>query len=163
MDARAFKAGFAAAIEALKGDVAAIVGETGAKAVERARSLAPKRTGALIASIRATPVLPGRQGPFLYVIAGTREALPMEFGTYKDRPHPFMRPAAASLAGVLRAGGYAARVNSSQRTRLFARRVRARAVVREHRRRGELTSVQARAVSRELSNRLRYRAPRRRR
>lgn len=163
VDSRAFQAGFLAAIEELKGRVDLIVGEAGARGAERARELAPKRTGALAASIHSSPLSHGRAGPFVIVSAGTREALPMEFGTYKDQPQPFMRPAAASLAGILRSGGYAARVQSSQRTKLFARRVRARAVVREQRRGGALTSLQARGVSRQISQTFRYRAPRQRR
>lgn len=160
VDARAFKAGFATAIKELRLDVAAIVERTGEKAAEQARILAPKRTRALAESIHVTPLEQHRLGPFLKVVAGTREALPMEFGTYKDRPQPFMRPAAALAAGGLRSAGYAARVTSDKRSRLFVRRLKARAVVRHHRAHGLLSAREARLVSEQLSNQLRFRRPR---
>lgn len=132
VDARAFKAGLAVALRALKGDVELIVEHAGEKGAERAQFLAPKRTGALAASIHVTPLARTARGPYVKVVAGTREAVFMEFGTYKDQPQPFMRPSAAALGGAIRGAGYLARVRSGRR--VAARRARARPTVRTRRR-----------------------------
>lgn len=155
VDARAFRASLAVALRALKGDVELIVQLGGEKGAERARFLAPKRTRALEESIHVTPLVRGPGGPFVKVVAGTREAVPMEFGTYKDRPQPFMRPSAAALGGAIRAAGYTARTRSG--SQMAARRIKARAVVRRQRQSGALTPAQAREASRSISNRLRAR------
>lgn len=69
----------------------------GAEAVEKtarkiegtAKSLAPRRTGALANSIRTDG-----SGTFREVGPTERYGRFMEFGTYKDAPQPFMGPAA---------------------------------------------------------------------
>ena len=155
VDARSFRAGLAVALRALKGDVELIVEHAGEKGAERARFLAPKRTHALEESIHVTPLEHGPSGPFVKVVAGTREAIPMEFGTYKDQPQPFMRPSAAALGGAIGGAGYLVRARSG--SRLAARRAKARANVRRQRRSGVLTTAQAQQASRSISQQLRER------
>jgi HK97 gp10 family phage protein len=135
----------------------------GEEIASRARTLAPKRTGRLAASIAVSALRRGRSGPEITVGAEAREAFFMEFGTYKDRPQPFMRPAVAAALGGLRGAGYAVRVSGNNRARLIARRARARVVVHRRRRRGELTAGEARSASRDISSKLRFRSKRRRR
>jgi hypothetical protein len=155
VDARALRAGLEVALRALAGDVEKIVVQGGEKGAELARTLAPKRTRALEESIHVTPLELGPRGPFVKVVAGTREAVPMEFGTYKDRPQPFMRPSAAALGGAIRAAGYAVRARSGGQ--MAARRLKARADVRRQRQSGTLTAAQARQASRSISQQLRTR------
>ena len=103
------------------------------------------------------------RGAELEVVAGEgeREAIYMEFGTYKDRPHPYLRPALAIAAGAARGGSYAVRASRTTRARLFARRSRARIRVQQQQRRGlQLSPAEARAVAQSISQRLRYRGPR---
>ena len=161
---REFIEGFRLALQEYRalGEVYAV--EIAEKIVVIAKGLVPERTGRLAASIRHEgPVMTDRQ-VYVWVMAGgpgIRETVFMEYGTYKDRPHPYMRPAFAQAAGALRRLGYSARLVYSHQARLHVRRMRARLKVHNlrRRRRGglELTAAEARVVAREISQRLRYR------
>lgn len=58
---------------------------------------APVDTGELMQSIRARPI----NETTWRVSAHAPHALYVEFGTYKTRPQPFLRPAVASVLGSL--------------------------------------------------------------
>lgn len=160
----AFEAGIPAAIEEYRGLAEIFIVEVADKVVLIAKSLAPVSprapAGELVASIRHERAVSVEHGLEILVIADAREAIYMEFGTYKDRPQPFMRPALAQAAGGLRSLGYAARLSYSTRASLFVRRSRARIKVQGAQRRGLRLSVQERkAVAATISQRLRYRGP----
>ena len=167
VDDRAFLEGFRAAMDVFR-DVGELVAvEIADKVVLSAKELVPKRTGQLAESIHREAPIRHRLGVSVEVKAGgpgIRETIFMEFGTYKDRPHPYMRPAFARAAGALRGAGFSARLAYSHQARLFVRRMQARAKVRRLQRRGQLriTGAEARQIGREISSRMAFRRPRRR-
>ena len=70
--------------------------EAAARIEATAKSLAPKVTGALAASITSDPTKTGAEiGPTV------RYAPFVEYGTWKDAPQPFMGPAAEAHADDL--------------------------------------------------------------
>ncbi len=158
----AFRASLPAAVEEYRLSGIEYIVLVGDKVVVLAKGFAPKRSGGLAASIHATAPVLTRQGAELEVIAGEgeREAIYMEYGTYKDRPHPYLRPALAIAAGAARGGAFAVSTSTSTRARLFARRSRARIAVQRQQRRGlRLTPAEARLVGQSISQQLRYRGP----
>jgi len=159
VDDKAFLAAFPLTLEELFLEGEAWLVLVGDRVVLLAQGFAPKRTGELAASIHATAPVRTPRGVALEVVAGTREATYMEFGSAHARAQPFMRPALAAAAGGLRSIGVAARLSSSNRALLFARRARARVIVRRQQQRGalRLTPAEARVVGRTISQRLRYR------
>lgn len=162
-DDRAFLEGFKAGFEELRLQSHEAIEHIADKVVDRAKELAPKRTGGLTESIDRGPLVRDARGAYIEVHAGgpgIRETIYMEFGTYKDRPRAYFRTALAEAGGVLRSVGFAARLEASGRSRMAAKRARARADVRRRFRRGELTAAQTRAASRDISNRMRFRAQR---
>lgn len=163
LDDKAFLAAMPGAIEELKGEGTLFIVQVADKVVARAKVLAPKRTGALADSIHADPPVREPPGVVVEVAAGgsgIRETIFMEYGTYKDRPQPYMRPALAEAATGLRGLGLDARLISDNQARLFLRRQRARAIVRKQQEHGlKLTPAEARVVGSTISQRLRYRGP----
>lgn len=164
VDKEAFLEGFRAAFEEVRAQAGEACELVADKVVELAKVYAPKRTSRLADSIGRDELV--REGTTVSVQVhaggeGIRETVFMEFGTYKDTPHPYMRPALAAAGGVLRSSSAAAKLSGSNRARLAARRARARAVIRRQRHRGELTAAQARAVSRAVSQTVRDRSRRR--
>lgn len=108
VDDRAFQESFKVAMDAyrLRGEEYAV--EKADQVVEIAKSLVAVGTdrrdppGRLKASIRHDPPLRNAGGVSVKVSAGgpgIRETLPQEFGTYKMRAQPYMRPALAAAAG----------------------------------------------------------------
>lgn len=92
----------------------------GQSVVSAARALAPVRTGALASSIGLEA---GREETGPYIDVGTQEryAVYVEFGTFKDRAQPFMRPALSMAAGATASvGGHVTR--SGPRVRSSAKR-----------------------------------------
>lgn len=164
VDVAAFETAFPVATAEWKAEAGAYIEHLGDQVVDRAKDLVPKRTGRLAASIRRDPfVFEGRSG---YVIVraggpGIRETIFMEFGTYKDRPQPYMRPALASIAGGLRTAGVAARLSSSVNASAAVKRRIARERVRKLFRGGKISARSAREASRAISSQMRVRAPRR--
>lgn len=175
VDDQAFLDGFRAAMEEyrLLGEAFAVT--TADKVVEIAKELAPVSRdprdppGRLRESIHHDPpVREGELGVSVQVVAGgpgIRETIFMEFGTYKDRPHPYMRPALALAAGGIRSIGVSARLQYSHQAQLFIRRMKARVKVQKAQRRRaiHLTPAEARVVGQYISSRLQYRRPRQRR
>lgn len=161
----AFESAVPVAFDEWKAEAGAYIEHLGDQVVDRAKELAPKRTGRLAASIRRDPFVLGGRGGYVIVRAGgpgIRETIFMEFGTYKDRPHPYMRPALASIASGLRTAGVAARLSSSTNARSAVKRRVARERVRKLLRRGQISARTARETSRAISSQMRVRAPRRR-
>jgi Bacteriophage HK97-gp10, putative tail-component len=160
-DTAAFVRALGEALQDFHGDAASYVDQLGGAVLGVASALVPRRTGRLASSL-ILEAASGPRGP--YVEVGTRVdyAMFVEFGTYKDRAQPFMRPALASVArGIKFSGGRSTR--TSGRAALFTRRQRAREALRTLHAGGHITSGQAREASRQISNRIRYRRPRRRR
>lgn len=118
---------------------------TSDKIVDVAKGLAPVGTdprdppGRLRESIRHDPPRRiGNAGVSVTVRAGgpgIRETLPVEFGTYKMRAQPYMRPAFAVAAGALRSVGVAVRMTASHQARRQLKRARFSTVVRRTNRR----------------------------
>ena len=75
----------------------------GQAVVRMAQQLAPKRTGALAASIRDDY---DKASKTLKIIVGMPYGLFQEFGTYKMRPHPFIRPALLAAGPSISARGH---------------------------------------------------------
>jgi HK97 gp10 family phage protein len=133
VDDRAFRAGFAIAIEELRALAEGSIEHVADTVVDRAKVLVPKRTGRLADSIRRGQLVRTGRGAEVQVTAGgpgIRETVFVEFGTSKMRPEPYMRPALAEAAGALRSLGVAARLASSTNAREALRRARQRQRVR---------------------------------
>ena len=82
-------AGLLGAIATVDGHTKEAASEAAARIEATAKSLAPKLTGALAASITTDPTKTGAEiGPTV------RYAPFVEYGTWKDAPQPFMGPAA---------------------------------------------------------------------
>jgi HK97 gp10 family phage protein len=82
-------AGFLGEIATVDGHAKEATKETAERIEATAKSLAPKLTGALAASITTDPTVTGAEvGPT------ARYAPFVEYGTWKDAPQPFMGPAA---------------------------------------------------------------------
>jgi len=100
---QAFLAGMREALEGVRKDGEEQMTSMGERAVEVARQLAPKRTDALENSIHFEEMkregIRRSVGAIVAGGGGVREATPMEFGTYKDRAEPYMRPAMAQVSG----------------------------------------------------------------
>lgn len=130
--------------------------------VDVAQSLAPVASGALQASIRKG--LAGRtsKGPYVDVGANVPYAIFVEYGTYKDRAQPFMRPALAAAGKAGRSAGLKTRAGGA-RAAAFRKRATARAKVTRRLRAGKISAGTARISSAQISNKLRVRRPRRRR
>ncbi len=126
---------------------------TADQVVDKAVSLVAKRTGRLASTIRRGPLVRTPKGAWIEIQAGdgTRYAIFQEFGSYKMKAHPFLRPAMAMAAGLARGVGYAARVSSTSKTRAAARRETHRAKLRRAVHAGLLTSTEARRESRRIS------------
>lgn len=73
---------------------AKVVRDGGNRIAREAAAAAPRRTGALASSIKVTFSGDGRSGSLSATVTPTARHAPfVEFGTYKDRPQPFLFPA----------------------------------------------------------------------
>lgn len=155
VDDGAFLAALPAAIEEWRVESFAVADLTADKVVDTARGLVAKRTGHLEATIHRDPLVrTSRDSGFVQIVAGdgTRYAIYVEFGTFKDRAQPFMRPALAMAAGALRAGGFEARMAGTSKTRAAVRRSIHRKKLRRAVKAGHLTAAEAARESRRISN-----------
>lgn len=159
VDDAAFLASLDPAIGEWRLQVFEILGHIADEVVVRARELVAKRTERLMETIRRGPLVLAEWGAYVEISAGdgTRYAIFQEFGTYKMAAHPFMRPAFAMAAGLLRAGGYYARTATTSKTRAAARRELHRKRLRRAVGAGLLTGEEARRESRRISNLRRFR------
>lgn len=168
LDDRAFRASFQQAVNDMNREGEQVLLDTGRVVVERARELAPKDKrldprfppGELALSIEA---LPGRtaQGPFVDVGTRKRYALFVEYGTYKDRAQPFLRPALGLAANAIRSASIGTR-KQSPRARAFAVRASKRTLIRRALQKRQINATQARQLSRQISSTFRFRARRKR-
>jgi HK97 gp10 family phage protein len=168
VDDRAFLSSLTAALKQLDRDGEAILHDVGAQVVDKAKSLAPRlktpdpryTPGHLAASIGMEA---GRdaQGPWIDVGTKAEYALFVEYGTFKDRPQPFMRPAQGLAARAIRSSGGRGRLTGT-RARLFKTRAAKRTIIRRALGSGQITGAEARGLSRQVSSTFRFRARRRR-
>lgn len=94
--------------------------------------------GRLRESIRHDPPIRDANSVRVTVSAGgpgIRETLPVEFGTYKMRAQPYMRPALALAAGGLSSLGIAVRTQTTHAAHVTLKRARMTTVVRRTRKR----------------------------
>jgi bacteriophage HK97-gp10 putative tail-component len=160
VDASEFLSGLGAALKEMDVDAGVILNEVGDQVVNRARSAVPKASGQLAGSIHGTP---GRDqdGPWIDVGTSLDYGFFVEFGTYKMRARPYLRPALSMAArGIATAGGRAKR--SGKRGQLVTKRAGKRGLVRRAYRKGQISASEARSLSREVSQRFQYRGERRR-
>src|SRR5260370_18368879 len=100
-----FVAGLREALADFDAKAEEVVLQVGAKVVSLAEGFAPHgATGVLEGSIHSDP---GRDAKGPYVDVGTQDPVGFfqEFGTWKMKAHPFMRPALAQAGAALRAPG----------------------------------------------------------
>jgi len=162
---RELEAAIGPVIAAYRLDVEERTLRTAANITERAKALAPELheadprfyPGELRDSIYMTGMQGDARGKFVAVGTNLRWGVFQEFGTHKMAAHPFLRPAAASVAGG--ASG-AATLVSTTASRVMVRRARLRGDVRRLQRAGRITNRQAAQISRRISTAVR---PRRRR
>lgn len=159
VDDGAFLASLPAAMEEWRLESYAYLDHVADKVVVRAKELVAKRSGKLASTIHRDPLVVTGKGAYVRVSAGdgTRYAIYVELGTYKDRAQPFMRPALALAAGLLKGAGYAARTATTAKTRAAVKRSVHRAKVRRAQASGLLTSAQARAESKRVSSIAKFR------
>lgn len=160
IDDRAFVRGLNEALVDFRHDADDLVQLLGDQVAERARQLAPRGdTDDLVNSINNEPGADAR-GPYVDVGSkGVYYALFVEYGTYKMKAEPFMRPALAMVRGELTGEGLAASLRSP-RVRAMVHRARVRNKVRKAYQSGRISETQAKALSAEISTKLRYRARR---
>jgi HK97 gp10 family phage protein len=155
LDGRAFLAGLHEALADFDHQAESLVQEIGDKVAQLARGFAPQESGAIVAGIGTQS---GRTGKGPYVDVGVltppadRHDFFQEFGTYKMKPHPFMRPALAAAGAEIRAAGLGSKLRSSKRATALKRRGTARRKLRLATKRGQITSQQARTGSRIISS-----------
>lgn len=154
VDDRAFLAGIPPAIEEWRLDAYGMVDHVADKVVARAKELVAKLTGTLASTIVRGALVVTRTDAYVQIAAGdgTRYALYQEFGTHKMKAHPFMRPALAMGAGVLRAAGFAVRTVTTSKTRAAVKRAAHRQKLRRAVQAGYLTHRQAGAESKRISS-----------
>lgn len=156
-DDRAFLRGFEGAVVEFRKDATELVDAWGDEVADTARGLAARgATGDLEASISSVPG-EDPDGPFVEVGSrGVRYAIPQEYGTYKMAAHPFMRPSLQQLAKELKLEGLSASLRSG-RARANARRAALRTRIRKAYQSGQIGEVEARVLSKTLSQKTRYR------
>lgn len=145
VDDRAFLEGFRLAMDAYRklGEDYAVM--TADHVVAVAKGLVPvgidlrDPPGRLRESIRRD--LPVREGNTRVSVSvhaggpGIRETLPVEFGTYKMRAQPYMRPALELAAGALGSLGIAVRSQTTHAAHVTLKRARAITVIRRTKKR----------------------------
>jgi HK97 gp10 family phage protein len=154
VDDGAFLAAIPSALEEWRLEAFKVIDLTADKVVEIAQGLVAKRTDALEGTIhRDALVRTGENSAYVQVSAGdgTRYAVYQEFGTFKMRAHPYMRPALAMAAGGLRGAGFAARTSTTTSSRAAVKRAAHRQKLRRAVRAGLLSGAEARRESRRVS------------
>lgn len=153
IDDAAFNASLPAAQERWLLDIYGAVDKTGDKVVDLAQGFVAKRTGKLASTIVRGPLTISGNRVFVQITAGdgTRYAIYQEFGTFKMKAHPYMRPAFALAAGSLRAAGYTARIAGTTSSRAAVHRAAHRQRLRQAVRAGTMTSAAARSEARRIS------------
>jgi HK97 gp10 family phage protein len=153
-DVDGFVGSLPAALEEWRLQAFAVAEVTADKVVDTAKELVAKRTTHLEATIHRDALV--RTGPDRAEIVisagdGTRYALFQEFGTSVMPAHPFMRPALALAAGSARAGGAAAKMITTSKTRAAVKRAAHRSKLRQAVKAGRLTPAEARRESKRIS------------
>ncbi len=151
LDAGPFLAGLREALADFDAKAEEVVLQVGAKVVSLAEGFAPHgATGVLEGSIHSDP---GRDAKGPYVDVGTQDPVGFfqEFGTWKMKAHPFMRPALAQAGAALRAAGARTGTRSSRGARGIRKRAALRTQLRKAYRGGRLSAGQARSAAQQLS------------
>ncbi len=165
VDDKAFRRGLAESVKTMRDrDGVDFLRDLAESVVSYARGKAPRGdTGGIVAGIDMRGGSDA-EGPWFDVGVlrppRQREDFYMEFGTYKDQPQPFMRPALAAVVGGLQMGGGRGRLRRSVRSRGIALRSRKRASIAAALRRGDLSAGAAHVVSRAVSAQFRLRTTR---
>ncbi len=165
IDDRAFRQGVVNAVREMRDhDGLDFLRDLSERVLGYARAKAPR--GATLGIVDGLDMRGGTDADGPYFDVGVlnppprREDFWQEFGTFKDRPQPFMRPALAAIAGGLGLGGGRGRLVRSVRSRGIALRSRKRAAISAALRRGDLSAGAAQVVSRAVSAQFRLRRTR---
>lgn len=161
IDTEAFVAGFRSRLHEMREqDAPDYLEQAGDAVLQIAESKVKRRSGAVAAGLGMNM---GEDPDGPYVAIGVlnppkdRHDFFLEFGTYKDRAQPFMRPALSMVGGAVRGVGGRIKRKASVSARGISLRANKRAEIRRARKKGVLSAREAGALSFAVSKTFRLR------